>query len=66
MEMTQQIQSPHKRRNRCHKLKLMDDYGLKKNKGQFMTCIICRRTYSELKDKVMNAEDTKPKKPYEG
>ena len=60
--MTQQIQPPRKRCNRCHMLKRMDDYGLKKNKGQFMTCTTCRRKYYELKDKVMKAEDTTPKK----
>ena len=59
--MTQQIQPPCKRCSRCHTLKLMDDYGFKKNRGQFMTCITCRRKYYELKDKVMKAEDTKPK-----
>ena len=53
MVMTQQIQPPRKRCNRCLKLKLMDDYGLKKNKGQFMTCITCRRRSHALKDKVM-------------
>ena len=61
MEVTQQIQPPHKRCSRCHKLKLMDDYGFKKNKGQFMTCITCKRKDYELKDKVMKTKDTKPK-----
>ena len=40
----------------------MDDYGFKKTRGQFMTCITCRRKYYALKDKIMNNEDTKPEK----
>ena len=62
MEMMQQIQQPRRKCTRCHKLKLMADYGFKKNKGQFMSCITCRRKYYELKDKTMKNEDTKPKK----
>ena len=61
MEMTPEMQQPRKRRSRCHKLKLMEDYGFKKNRGQFMTCITCRRKYYALKDNIMKHEDTKPK-----
>ena len=66
MESTQQIQPPRKRCSRCHKLKLMGDYGFKKNREQFMTRITCKRKCYALKDKTMKNEDTKPKKdPYD-
>jgi len=60
--MTPEMQQPRKRCSKCSKLKIMDDYGFKKNRGQFMTCITCRRKYYALKDKIMKHEDTKPKK----
>ena len=60
--MMQQTQQPRRKCTRCHKLKLMADYGTKKNGGQFMSCITCRRRYYTLKDKTMKTEDTKPKK----
>ena len=62
MEMTPEMQQPRKRCSKCHNWKLMDDNGLKKNKGQFMTCTTCRRKYYALKDKIMKNEDTKPRK----
>ena len=40
----------------------MADYGTKKNGGQFMTCITCRRIYYTPKGKTMKTEDTKPRK----
>ena len=62
MEMITEMQQPRKRCSKCSKLKIMTDYGTKKNGGQFMTCVTCRRRYSTLKDETMNTEDTKPKK----
>ena len=62
MEMTPEMQQPRKRCNKCSKLKIMTDYGTKKNGGQFLTCITCRRRYYHLQDKNMKPEDTKPKK----
>ena len=39
----------------------MADYGTRKNGGQYMSCITCKRRYYTLKDKTMKTEDTKPK-----
>ena len=62
MEMTLEMQQPRKRCSKCSKLKSVDDYEFKKNRGQFMTCITCRRKYYALQDKIMKNEDTTPKK----
>ena len=60
MEITQQIQPIHNRCTKCNNLKIKADYGTKKNGGDYMNCIVCRRKYNALKDKTMKNEDTKP------
>ena len=62
METTPEMQQPRKRCSKCSNLKIMTKYGTKKNGGQFLTCITCRRIYCDLKDKTMKTEDTRPKK----
>ena len=41
--MIHEMQQRRKRCSKCSKLKIMTDYGTKKNGGEFLTCITCRR-----------------------
>ena len=56
MDMMQQIQQ-RKGCTRCHTLKVITDYGTKKNGGRYMGCITCKRRYYKLKDKTMQNEE---------